>query len=347
MKRLWRWSLEWNSCGVPFLTRPLHLVHILGCFFFFLRERERERCMWGHWSESLAVFRLRLCCGISVSPAAKSPARKQRLIRRMMRNLLWCVCVVDQWGGQHVKRAPLPARPPLSKLPPLWTTGHWSKGRAAAQSSACSIATPSCLSKRTVLSLINGSSWRIPNSIHIFSKCSFPLRESECISMCPDWTTHIWLPHAFPKSSAWTLKGLILSALIKLLSKGSNWCRNWIMMGGRWGTVLWTRLTEKPSKYRQCCYRRCNNAAHSKQPSLALPALHSEWSRRIIRRCWCLTSSFVPLCQLSEAWIQWEVAESLAAPPPSAPSFVPGASARREESWTPVNKSAVSHPPPQ
>lgn len=68
-----------------------------------------KRCKWGHWSESLAAIPLQLCCGISVSPEAKSPARKQRLIRRMMRNLLWCVCVVDHWGGQYVKRALLPA----------------------------------------------------------------------------------------------------------------------------------------------------------------------------------------------------------------------------------------------
>lgn len=147
--------------------------------------------------------------------------------------------------------------------------------------------------------------------------------------------------HLAPKSPGWTVKGLILSAFIKTLLKGFQLVPQLDNDGQEMKKGFLNGLTVKQSKYRQCCYRCCNSAAHSK-PTFVLPALRSEWSRRIIR-CWrCLTSSFVPFGQLSEVWIQWGAAEFLTDPPSPTPSFVPSAAARQEESWTQVNKSVVS-----
>lgn len=157
----------------------------------------------------------------------------------------------------------------------------------------------------------------------------------------PNWTTDIWLTNAFPKSSGWTVKGLILSALIKTFLKGFQLMPQLDNDGQELKNGFMNQPSVKQSKYRQCCYRCCNSAAHSK-PTFVLPALHSEWSRHIIRCWWCLTSSFVRFCQLSEVWIQWEVAEFLTAPPSPTPPFVPSAAARQEESSTQVNKSVVS-----
>lgn len=86
---------------------------VLWVFFFRDRGEGGTVGMWGHWSGSLAAFPSGAVCDFCPGTEPKGPARKQRLIRRMRRNLLWW-CVVNRRGGAHVNNAALPGRPTWS-----------------------------------------------------------------------------------------------------------------------------------------------------------------------------------------------------------------------------------------